>query len=255
LRNTFQTILVFIAFIIGFSSSLHCLGMCGPIALSLPLNRTSDWRVASGAFQYNLGRLVAYSILGLVMGTIGFSVSNIRWMQLLSIVAGLSMIGIAWHKLFTFNFFTQSKISKKILSFIVVNIANLRKSNHWSKLLSLGFLNGFLPCGMVYIGLANAMLQSSPLHGALAMFLFGLGTTPALFSVAFFASKISKKWHAQIRRFIPYLITLLGLLIILRGLDLGIPYLSPKIKNVASQHLSETTKKQTVEIICCNPNN
>jgi len=244
---------VFIALIIGLSSSLHCLGMCGPIAMSIPLNRSSNWNITFGTLQYNLGRLIAYSFLGVIAGTIGLSISNIRWIQLLSIVTGLLMIAIAWHKLFVFNSITQSKLSIRLLHFISTNIARLRRSNHWSKLLSFGFLNGLLPCGMVYIGLANAMLQSSPLLGSIAMLLFGLGTIPAMFSVSFFATKISKKWHKQIRIFVPYIITLLGLIIILRGLDLGIPYLSPKIKTVTSEHISETSKKQTVEIICCTP--
>jgi len=227
--------------------------MCGPIALSLPLNRSSTWTTASGALQYNFGRLLSYCILGIAIGTVGLSVSNVRWMQLLSIIAGLFMVGVAWHRLFKFSSVSQSTLMRQLIGFIGGNIRQLLHSTHWFKFLGLGFLNGFLPCGMVYIGLANALLQGSPFLGGMAMILFGLGTTPALFLVAFFASKLSKQWQLRFSRCVPYLMTIVGIMVIIRGLNLGIPYLSPQIKTVANEHVYEKADKSPVEIICCVP--
>lgn len=241
-----------IGFIIGFGSAFHCLGMCGPIAMSIPVNRSSDLSIISGALQYNFGRIFAYTLLGIILGSVGLSFSSLKWMQWLSIAAGITMILIAWHQLFSFS---QSKIAGKLTGYIGSGIGKIVRSKSPFKLLGLGLLNGFLPCGMVFIGLTNALIQGSPTQGGLAMLFFGLGTLPMMFSVVFFASKLSGTWRLKFSGIVPYLMTVIGVLVILRGLNLGIPLISPEIKisGSADSNGPEKFPKPKVEMICCTP--
>lgn len=234
-------------FIIGLGSSFHCLGMCGPIAMAIPVSRSSNFSIISGALQYNFGRIIAYSLLGFLIGSIGFSFAGLKWMQWLSIAAGLAMILIAWHKIFSSG---QSKLEMKLTQQISRGIGKLIRSKNPLKLMGLGILNGFLPCGMVFLGLANALIQSSPAKGALAMLFFGLGTLPMMFAVVFFASRLSGNWRLKFSKAIPYMMTAVGILVILRGLNLGIPYLSPELKLNA-----KNSEKPKVEMVCCTPDN
>lgn len=239
-----------IGFIIGISSTFHCLGMCGPIAMAIPVSRSSNFSIISGALQYNFGRVAAYSFLGFLIGSVGFSFAGLKWMQWLSISAGLVMILIAWHKIFSSG---QSKLEMKLTQQISRGIGKLIRSKSPFKLMGLGMLNGFLPCGMVFLGLTNALLQGSPVKGALAMLFFGLGTIPMLFAVVFFASKLNGSWRLKFTKAVPYIMTVVGILVILRGLNLGIPYLSPEIKISASE--AGHSEKPKVEMICCTPGN
>lgn len=237
-----------IGFIIGLSAAFHCLGMCGPIAMAIPVNRSNNWTILLGALQYNFGRVSAYTFLGFLIGSIGLSIASLQWMQWLSIAAGLLMTFIAWHQLFHFG---QSKWTGKISITISRGIGKLFRSKSPLKLLGLGVLNGLLPCGMVFIGLTNALIQTSPLQGAMAMFFYGLGTLPMMLSVVFFASKLSGTWRLRFTKIVPYLMTFIGVLVILRGLNLGIPYFSPEIKLSETVLEHESTKKPSVEMNCC----
>lgn len=242
-----------IGFILGLSSTFHCLGMCGPIAMAIPVNRSSNLTILSGALQYNFGRIFSYLLIGVVGGTIGLSFASLRWMQWLTILAGLLMILIAWHKILGLG---QVKFVGGITTWISRNIGKLMRSKSPLKLIGLGSLNGLLPCGMVFMGLSNAMIQSTPFEGGLAMLFFGLGTLPIMFSVVFFSSKISGSWRFKFTRFVPYLMTIIGLLVILRGLNLGIPYLSPELKVVEQKgDVNSQSSNQKIEMICCTPEN
>lgn len=230
-------------FLIGLGSSFHCLGMCGPIAMAIPVNRSSNFSIISGVLQYNFGRIISYSLSGLFIGSIGFSIAGLQWMQWMSIAAGLTMILIVWRKIF---FYGQSKLAMRLTWQISHGIGKLIHSENQWRLTGLGILNGFLPCGMVFLGLTNAFIQSSPLKGASAMLFFGLGTLPMMFAVVFFASKLSGNWRLKFSKVVPYMMTVVGILVILRGLNLGIPYISPEIKLS-----SENSEKPKVEMICC----
>ncbi|MGV9012335.1 MAG: sulfite exporter TauE/SafE family protein [Flavobacteriales bacterium] len=95
-------------------------------------------------------------------------------------------------------------------------------------------LNGLLPCGLVYIALAAALMQDGPLASAAFMVAFGLGTWPALIAVRLGGSMIPNGKRALFRRFQPYLVAAMGLLFVLRGSGLGIPYVSPVLYDVST---------------------
>jgi sulfite exporter TauE/SafE len=119
------------------------------------------------------------------------------------------------------------------------------------KLSLLGMLNGLLPCGMVYVGLTNALIAGSPMNSVFAMASFGLGTMATMLLVGFAANKISLQVRSNLRKIVPYMLTFVGLLVILRGLNLDIPYISPKIEEAHLHHQDQEVK---MVIKCCyNP--
>lgn len=226
--------LYWITFTIGLLGSFHCIGMCGPIAFALPLERTSKWSIYKGGFLYNLGRIFTYSMLGLVIGSIGLSFSMFGMQQTLSIVIGSLMI---------FSLFAL-KVKINIGKWSIW-IANLKSalSQRFKKtgnvnLFGIGTLNGLLPCGLVYMALASATISQTPLEGMKVMAFFGLGTIPLMWSVAVLGASITNAWRKNIRTITPYFIFAIGVLFIIRGMDLGIPYLSPEFSPNGQESLN-----------------
>lgn len=237
----------FIGLVLGITSNLHCIGMCGPIALAIPVNRKSNWTVLSGVLQYNFGRIFTYSFLGVIVGSIGITVQTFGFLQLLSIITGVFMIIYAWRK------WLSNKMQLPTIGMPVIIRKGLGKvigSNSLFKLSLLGVLNGFLPCGMVYAALINALLAGNPIGSSGAMLAFGIGTLPSMIAVGFAANRINSSMRHKFNKLVPYMLTVVGLLIVLRGMNLDIPYISPKV----SLNKTETSKdeKCEVEMSCCH---
>ncbi len=230
-------------FIIGLAGSLHCIGMCGPIALALPFNSDSKWKYVSGRLLYNLGRVVTYGIFGLVFGFLGDRINVFGLQQWASIALGVILL---------MTVFIPLKLKTKIslLPFIVkltgkvkILFKPLLKNESMKGFFLIGILNGFLPCGFVYVGVAGAVATGDPVSGMLFMMLFGLGTVPVMFGVTVVPSMLSLKTKLKFRKAIPVLTFLLAVIFILRGLNLGIPYLSPKM---------QSEKHSPPQIECCD---
>lgn len=238
-------------FIIGLASNFHCIGMCGPIAMAIPVNRTNNWTIASGAFQYNLGRIITYSILGALIGTIGITINTFGILQWLSIIAGVGLILFAWRKHFQ-RLFSAKIPTLGIQPFLNKRLGKVIKSKSPFKLVLLGTLNGLLPCGMVFVALGNAILTGDIVLSALAMLAFGIGTLPAMIAVTFMANKINTKARQKMNKIVPYMLTIVGLLIILRGMNLGIPYISPSTKLVEKVNTEGSQVETSVEMDCCH---
>ena len=237
--------------ILGLTSNLHCIGMCGPIAMAIPLNRSSNLTMLSGALQYNLGRIFTYFILGLLVGSIGLTINTIGILQWLSIAAGVGMILYAWRKYFHMFFTSRSK-GFQIQSILNKSLGCVLKSKSPFRLMLLGNINGLLPCGMVFAALLNALLTGDFLYSGLAMIAFGIGTLPAMITVMFLANKISNSARQKMNKAVPYLLTVVGLLIVLRGMNLDIPYLSPKVNLVENEQQESSEPAQAVEMSCCH---
>lgn len=238
------------AFILGLASSFHCIGMCGPIAMALPLNRRTKGTQLIGLFANNLGRITTYAVIGFVLGTIGFSLKLYQLFQGLSIVVGVFMILVAWHKQLLRKIEFQAGFLQK---WIVGNMGKLLASNNPFKLFLLGNLNGLLPCGMIFIAISTALLAENSIGSAAVMASFGLGTLPGMLLVGFFAQQISGPIRANMSKVFPYIMTVVGVLVILRGANLGIPYISPKIEQTNSTYSVKAKDPQTYQIICHSP--
>lgn len=219
-----------IAFTIGFLGSLHCVGMCGPIAFALPLNRSSGWTIWLGISSYNLGRIVSYSSMGLFFGLLGFGASLAGFQQTLSILVGL---GIMLALIYSFSGIKKLNIAGPWTHFLgrLKGLIGKRfKDSRYSNLFLIGLLNGLLPCGLVYIGIASSSVLASPLKGALFMSFFGLGTLPLLIAVSLFKANINPLLRNRFKQVRPILLFIIASLFVLRGMNLGIPYISPEIQ-------------------------
>jgi hypothetical protein len=217
---------------LGFLGSLHCIGMCGPIALALPSQSKSKLSFYSGRILYNLGRVLTYSLMGLIIGLIGQKINLAGYQQIVSIVLGVVILVIVLLPSRIKNYFIQLNPVQIITKKLQSSIGVLFRKGSQSSLLAIGVLNGFLPCGFVYVALAGAVALGNVEKSILFMALFGIGTIPAMFSASIVTNLFGQNFRKKIHRAIPIFASMLAVIFILRGLNLGIPYLSPKMKTV-----------------------
>lgn len=219
--------MLYTALLFGLISSFHCIGMCGPIAMMLPVDRNNPAKKVTQIMSYHLGRISAYAIIGFIFGLLGkgFFIAGIQ--QKMSIVIGILMIAaiVIPEKVFArYNF---SKPLFRLISKMKQLLGSQFKKKSYQSLFTIGLLNGFLPCGMVYVALFGAIAMQSSSLGILYMVLFGLGTIPLMSTVLYMDSFLSVAVRNKIQKAIPVVVALIGVLFILRGLGLGIPYISP----------------------------
>jgi len=215
------------ALILGLMGSLHCVGMCGPIAFMLPVDRTNNYKKFGQIFIYHFGRLLAYDIIGLIFGLLGKGLSIFGIQQKLSIVIGIIMILVVLIPYKTFNKYNLSKPIYKIISKVKNQLGKELKKKSPDTFLTIGFLNGFLPCGLVYMALFGSIAMGDALQGSLYMMLFGVGTLPLMTAAIYFSNLLKGGIRQKVQRAIPVFVIIIGALFILRGLGLGIPYVSP----------------------------
>lgn len=215
------------AFVLGLLGSFHCIGMCGPIAFMLPVDRTNAYKKVSQIAIYHSGRLLAYSLIGLIFGLIGKSLSIFGFQQQLSIAIGVLMIVFVLIPQRTLNHYNVSRPIYKLISKVKSALGSALKKKTADTFLTIGFLNGFLPCGLVYMAVFAAIAGGTALSGSLYMAVFGLGTIPLMTTAIYFSQFLKGTARQKIQKAIPVFVVIIGLLFILRGLGLGIPYLSP----------------------------
>ena len=215
------------ALLLGLLGSFHCVGMCGPIAFMLPVDRQNSFKKVIQISIYHFGRLLTYSLIGLIFGLVGKSLYIFGIQQQLSIAIGVLMIVIVLIPYKTFNKYNFSKPLYKFISKVKTALGKELKKKTPDTFLTIGFLNGFLPCGLVYMALLGAIATGSALEGSLYMFVFGIGTIPLMTTAIYFSRFLSGVVRKKIQKAIPVFVVIIGLLFILRGLGLGIPYLSP----------------------------
>lgn len=219
--------MLYSAIILGLLGSFHCIGMCGPIAFVLPVNRENNTKKVLQIVLYHLGRLLTYSLIGFLFGLIGKGLYLAGFQQRISILIGVFMIVIALIPVRIFNTYNFSKPLYSIIGKIKSNLGKLLKKKSNKTFLTIGVLNGFLPCGMVYMALVGSIATGSANFGALYMFIFGLGTIPLMTTAVYLGNILSISVRSKIQKAIPLFVVMIGILFILRGMGLGIPYISP----------------------------
>ena len=226
---------------LGFLGSFHCIGMCGPIAMALPLGRETKFKRVTGGIVYNLGRVFTYGAFGLLFGLLGKAFVIGGYQQILSITLGVIILfGLLLPSRAT-SFLGLTKIILPIVTKVKSSLGNLFKQKSYVSLISIGVLNGLLPCGLVYLGVAGAIATGDAWKGSLFMMAFGLGTLPAMLFVSMASSAISIQWRSKVRRAVPVFVGVMACVLILRGMNLGIPYVSPELSKI------DCTKHN-----CCN---
>lgn len=219
--------MIYSAFIFGLISSFHCIGMCGPIAMMLPVDRSNEAKKVSQIITYHIGKLAAYGTLGLIFGLLGKSFYLAGMQQQMSIILGVLMIVVALVPEKVFAKYNFSKPIFKIITKVKSSLGQQFKNKSYKSLFMIGLLNGFLPCGMVYVAIFGAIAMQSVSVGVLYMLLFGIGTIPMLTAVIYLSNLLSFSFRGTLQKIIPVVAVVIGMLFIIRGLGLDIPYLSP----------------------------
>jgi uncharacterized protein len=212
------------AFLLGLVGSLHCAGMCGPLMLALPAGPGGcRRRLIVGRLIYNAGRIITYALIGSVFGLLGQSFALAGLQRWVSIGAGVLVLG----GLFFSSRFTFRGPIQQGVNVLKRHFGGLLRRPGATAQLGLGVLNGLLPCGLVYTAAAGAVATASAWSGLGYMVLFGLGTVPMMLALGLAGHRLQPALRFKLQRLIPVGLTLVGALLILRGLELGIPYLSP----------------------------
>ncbi len=218
------------AFVLGAVSSFHCVGMCGPIAISVPVHYLPATQKITGIILYNLGRIFTYGVLGLIVGFIGRQAYLVGIQQSVSIILGAVLLIFFAASLFkrsgTFRFRFAERFTHRLQAGIVKYMQQKKRS----AMPMLGVANGLLPCGMVYFALTGALASGTVQAGVLFMVAFGAGTFPAMFILSFFGSMIGLHARNRMRKAVPFVMLVMGVLLVLRGLNLNIPYISPYLQ-------------------------
>jgi sulfite exporter TauE/SafE len=214
-------------FLLGLLGSFHCVGMCGPIAFMLPVDRTNSYKKVAQILLYHAGRLLSYTTIGFVFGLLGKSLYIFGMQQRLSIVIGIVMIVAISIPYKTFSKYNFSKPIYRIISKVKSSLGKQFKKKSLDTFFTIGFLNGLLPCGLVYMAVFGAIAFGSMWQGSLYMLFFGLGTIPLMTTAIYVGKFLNTSIKQRIQKAIPVFVVIIGVLFILRGLGLGIPYISP----------------------------
>lgn len=211
------------AFTIGLVGSLHCVGMCGPIALALPYQGQQRWVAASNVLLYNSGRVITYALIGLVIGTLGKGLFLAGLQSQVSIGLGILLLFIA---LFSIN--VEAKLLRipafsKLNGWVKQRLSALLRNHNRTSLLFIGMLNGLLPCGLVYMAVVGAVATGNIIEGMAYMSLFGLGTIPLMMATALAGQFINLRLRNRLRKLIPVFLVAFAVLFIARGLQFQIP--------------------------------
>ncbi len=214
--------LLLAAFLVGFLGSMHCVGMCGGLVTTLSMSRPNIWW--AGLMAYQAGRIITYTLLGLLAGILGLVLLQLAWFthiqQGLTLIAGTLMILFG----LTLAGWLPDILAQRLNGFTkwlglsrwIQAASASRMPMSW---LMVGLFNGLLPCGLVYAGLALSISTGDVVQAALVMLAFGLGTVPAMSIVPIVLRRISPHWRGLFLKFAALLLIALGCLTLIRGSD------------------------------------
>jgi sulfite exporter TauE/SafE len=214
-------------FVIGLTTSAHCVAICGGINLSqcfkradtciYNVNTLNIFSILQPSILYNFGRIISYTVIGFIAGSLGSAVmfSTIARSGL-KLIAGifLAIIGMRMLGLFPQRYKLISNVLK-----ILAGKVNLVKHKNKTPIIT-GLLNSLMPCGPLYAAQACALSTGSPVKGAAAMLFFGLGTMPLMFGFGMFGSAVSQKAAQKVITAGGVIIAMLGLLMLSQSWNL-----------------------------------
>lgn len=217
-------------FLIGLVSSIsHCYGMCGGFIMSYTLKAQDAGLVESGRWislrnmlphlLYNSGRILTYTFLGGLFGAFGAALKHaiIGAQSILFILAGIFIVFLGidlagWLKGISLTTLPGIRIFQRWVSYLLQHV-------NYQNLFVYGLILGFIPCGLVYFAGADAMASGSVLQGMTIMFLFGLGTLPALFVLGFGAQLMTTRFRKIMFKVVAILMLIFGLFTIWKGIS------------------------------------
>ncbi len=248
---------IFTPFMIGLVGSLHCIGMCGPIVLALPYNTKSALSLVWGRVVYNIGRIMTYSLMGAFAGLFANKFLLAGFQSYASIILGAIIIVYLILPKKVKASFANNIVYKTISNWLNYFYNNFKANDTFGYYFIFGLVNGLLPCGLVYVALIGSFTAGNFIYGFINMFAFGLGTFPVMLLTSMATKFITLNIRNKVAKIVPYLTFLLAVLFILRGLNLGIPFISPNLNKMErKEHIKEvvpdsTKVKQEVKSDCC----
>lgn len=244
-------------FMIGLIGSLHCIGMCGPIVLALPYNSPSVLSLIWGRTVYNIGRVLTYSLMGAFAGLFANKFLLAGFQSYASIILGVVIIIYLILPNKVKASFANNFAYKTISGWLRYFYTNFQTNDTFGYYFIFGLVNGLLPCGLVYVALIGSFTAGNFVHGFINMFAFGLGTFPVMFLTSMATKFITLNLRNKVAKILPYLTFVLAVIFILRGLNLGIPFISPNLNKMEKKEqlkevIQDTTKvKEEIKSDCC----
>ena len=218
---------------LGIISSMHCVGMCGPLSLALPTQYLPSLKRTMAVLLYQVGRVITYSALGFIFGLLGRRIYLAGFQQWFSIGMGMLILFLVAH-----HWIFRKRLQLQFLNSFYITVQRMMirilNSKGMAPYLFFGIANGFLPCGMVYMALAGALVTTDIYQSVLFMGAFGLGTLPAMIAVSFLKQFIGTQTRSSFRKAVPILISVMAVILILRGMNLGIPFVSPSLPSATA---------------------
>ncbi|PKG43454.1 sulfite exporter TauE/SafE family protein [Psychroflexus sp. MES1-P1E] len=228
------------ALIFGLLGSFHCVGMCGPIAFLLPVDRHNPVKRMLQIMSYHVGRLLTYGTIGLLFGFLGRRLDLFGFQQYISVAVGVLMVLAILVPSKLFRRYNGSSFMYRWVGKVKSALGSELKRKSMDSFFTIGFLNGFLPCGLVYMAVFASIAAGSAFEGGVYMVFFGLGTIPLMTTATYLGNFLNATFKQRILKVIPVFVVIVGVLFILRGLGLGIPYISPaeivSIEQVSAEH-------------------
>ncbi|MBI5323968.1 MAG: sulfite exporter TauE/SafE family protein [Ignavibacteriae bacterium] len=218
-------------FVLGLITSLHCVGMCGPLALAVPRTESGKLNLLLDGFLFNFGRIITYSVMGVILGGVGLAVTIAGFQEIISIIIGSSILTIYLFTLIFKKKIFQLNLTSKFFIKLQSLFGKVFQKQTKGALLILGLLNGLLPCGAVYIALAQSIIAGGIAESTVFMASFGFGTMPLLLAVFVSRNIIPVNFRKKLTKLIPVAVLFVGALLIMRGMSLGIPYISPVLQH------------------------
>jgi uncharacterized protein len=218
-----NTVTLAAMFVVGLTGSLHCAGMCGPIIWIMPFATFDGVRKWFSIILYHFARISVYALFGVVLHSFS-DVFKPEWQQFISMTLGgvLLIVGISMYV-------SAKNVNVPWTGFVKKNLGKFLVNPGLAQLSAAGMLNGLLPCGLVYMALSMAVTAPSALMSGMLMYAFGIGTLPMLIGLTIMRNRTFVHKFMYARKAVPVVIFVFGCLFMLRGLNLGIPYISPKV--------------------------
>jgi sulfite exporter TauE/SafE len=215
--------LPYLAISMGLLSSFHCVGMCGPISLALPVRKGNRFYQFAALLLYNIGRALTYSVLGMIVGLVGTTLAWMGFLNHLSVIAGGTMLLYVIISNISPSFTWAPAFWNTFVQFLRKSMSHLLQKRSLGGWFLLGMLNGMVPCGMVYLALTSSVATGDVLSGGIFMLLFGMATFPAMLTIG-----VAKQWftperRGRMRRLTPVMVVMAGIWLVARGVLLQYP--------------------------------
>jgi sulfite exporter TauE/SafE len=198
------------AFILGLAGSLHCVGMCSPLAYAVTARGGT---IITSKVIYNAGRILMYCILGAGVSTVGAMLPTV-FQYAISIMLGLTLLIIGITRS---NFKTPVLLPfLRLSNFLKSQFSNFLRSKKYTSVFMLGILNGLLPCGLTFLALTSCITLANPVGGFVFMAAFGAGTLPAMLGLIFIIPMLTKRFNLNLTRLMVVMQVVAGCLLFVR---------------------------------------